>query len=51
MRIFLTGEAGYIGKSLLPVLVEKGHAIICCVRDINRFNSYKSSKIKYRNND
>jgi len=44
MKILLTGSTGYIGKRLLPVLVEKGHEIICCVRDLNRFNPPKSLK-------
>ena len=38
MRILLTGATGYIGKRLLPALIEKGHYVICCVRDKNRFN-------------
>jgi uncharacterized protein YbjT (DUF2867 family) len=38
MKILLTGATGYIGKRLLPVLIEKGHYVVCCVRDINRFN-------------
>jgi uncharacterized protein YbjT (DUF2867 family) len=37
MKILLTGATGYIGKRLLPILVEQGHEIICCVRDKNRF--------------
>jgi len=37
MRILLTGANGYIGQRLLPVLIEQGHEIICCVRDQNRF--------------
>ena len=36
MRVLLTGANGYIGKRLLPVLLEMGHEIICCVRDKNR---------------
>jgi uncharacterized protein YbjT (DUF2867 family) len=39
MKILLTGATGYIGKRLLPVLIEKGHKVICCVRDKNRFPS------------
>ena len=39
MKILLTGATGYIGKRLIPVLVEKGHKVLCCVRDANRFNS------------
>jgi uncharacterized protein YbjT (DUF2867 family) len=39
MKILLTGATGYIGKRLLPALVEQGHEIICCVRDKKRFPS------------
>lgn len=46
MRILLTGATGYIGKRLLPVLVEKGHEVICCVRDRKRFNPPKSLRSK-----
>ena len=46
MRILLTGATGYIGKRLLPVLVEKGHEVICCVRDRKRFNPPESIKSK-----
>lgn len=37
MKILLTGATGYIGKRLLPVLVESGHEVVCCVRDKKRF--------------
>jgi uncharacterized protein YbjT (DUF2867 family) len=42
MRILLTGATGYIGKRLLPVLVNQGHDVICCVRDLKRFNPPQS---------
>lgn len=38
LKILLTGANGYIGKRLLPVLVNMGHHVVCCVRDANRFN-------------
>ncbi len=38
MKILLTGATGYIGKRLLPILLEQGHELVCCVRDKNRFN-------------
>lgn len=38
MRVLLTGATGYIGKRLLPVLVEAGHIVICCVRDRQKFH-------------
>ena len=42
MKILLTGATGYIGKRLLPVLIDQGHHVVCGVRDINRFNPPKS---------
>ncbi|MCR9288200.1 MAG: SDR family oxidoreductase [Bacteroidetes bacterium] len=42
MKILLTGATGYIGKRLLPVLIQEGHQVICCVRDAKRFNPQKS---------
>ncbi len=38
MKILLTGATGYIGKRLLPVLVAKGHNVVCAVRDTARFS-------------
>lgn len=46
MRILLTGATGYIGKRLLPVLVQEGHDVICCVRDLERFNPPESLREK-----
>lgn len=44
MKILLTGATGYIGKRLLPVLIEAGHHVVCCVRDIERFDPPESLK-------
>lgn len=38
MKILLTGVTGYIAQRILPVLLENGHEVVCCVRDKNRFN-------------
>ncbi|MEQ8925858.1 MAG: SDR family oxidoreductase [Fulvivirga sp.] len=38
MNILLTGSTGYIGRRLLPVLVQDGHHVICLVRDKRRFD-------------
>jgi uncharacterized protein YbjT (DUF2867 family) len=38
MKILLTGATGYIGKRILPILVNNGHHVVCCVRDESRFN-------------
>ena len=46
MKILLTGSTGYIGKRLLPVLVEAGHEVVCCARDPQRFNAPDSIKQK-----
>ena len=44
MRILLTGATGYIGKRILPVLVSRGHYVICCARDPQRINPPESIK-------
>ncbi len=38
MKILLTGANGYIGRRLLPVLVQQGHEVICAVRDPSRLH-------------
>lgn len=38
MKILLTGVTGYIAQRLLPVLLQNGHEVVCCVRDVKRFN-------------
>ena len=43
MKILLTGATGYIGQRILPVLLEEGHQVVCCVRDKRRFNLSKYS--------
>jgi uncharacterized protein YbjT (DUF2867 family) len=47
MKILLTGVTGYIAQRLLPVLLENGHEVVCCVRDKNRFNwkNYATSNL------
>jgi len=48
MKILVTGANGYIGKRLIPVLLEKGHDVYAFVRDKARFSiPYQiKSKIK-----
>jgi uncharacterized protein YbjT (DUF2867 family) len=36
MRILITGATGYIGKRLIPILLDEGHSLVCTVRDIAR---------------
>ena len=43
MKILLTGVTGYIAQRLLPVLLQNGHEVICCVRDKSRFNNKYAS--------
>ncbi|GAA4834822.1 SDR family oxidoreductase [Algivirga pacifica] len=38
MKILLTGSTGYIGRRLLPILLQSGHHVICPVRDPRRFD-------------
>ncbi len=37
MNILLTGATGYIGHRIIPVLLDQGHTIYCCVRDRRKF--------------
>lgn len=42
MKILLTGATGYIGKRLLPSLLESGFEVICAVREKERFMYYNN---------
>jgi len=33
MKILVTGATGYIGKRLIPLLINNGHDVVCAVRD------------------
>lgn len=46
MKILLTGANGYIGKQLLPRLIENGHFVVCAVRDKDKFSAPENSKSK-----
>jgi uncharacterized protein YbjT (DUF2867 family) len=45
LTILLTGSTGYIGRRLLPVLLEQGHTVICLVRDKRRFDHEDFSSV------
>ena len=36
MKILITGTTGYIAKRLVLKLIEGGHQLVCCVRDLQR---------------
>ena len=44
MKILITGATGYIGKRLIPILLNEGHELICTVRDIARIEHLYSNK-------
>ncbi|MEJ2004615.1 MAG: SDR family oxidoreductase [Cyclobacteriaceae bacterium] len=44
MKILLTGATGYLGRRLLPVLVNDNHQVVCLVRDRRRFDWEDFSK-------
>tara|TARA_B110000503_G_C7162748_1_gene420447 strand:- start:2174 stop:3601 length:1428 start_codon:yes stop_codon:yes gene_type:complete len=46
MRILLTGANGYVGKRLLPELLNQGHEVVCCVRNKNRLGLDKATLSK-----
>ena len=41
MKVLLAGANSYIGTRLIPVLIEKGHEVVCLVRDKSHF--YKTN--------
>ena len=46
MKILITGTTGYIAKRLVLNLLESGHELVCCVRDLNRI----PDEIEYKKN-
>jgi len=38
MKVLIAGANGYIGTRLIPILLEKGHDVVCLVRDKRRFH-------------
>jgi uncharacterized protein YbjT (DUF2867 family) len=53
MKVLLAGANGYIGTRLIPVLLEKGHDVICLVRDKRRFHEHSdfSKRVTLINGD
>jgi len=47
MKVLIAGANGYIGTRLIPILLAKGHTVVCLVRDKRRFheNSDYSDKV------
>lgn len=46
MKILITGTTGYIAKRLVLKLLDAGHDLVCCVRDLNRI----PDEIEYKEN-
>jgi uncharacterized protein YbjT (DUF2867 family) len=38
MKILVTGATGYIGKRLIPLLIEAGHEVVACAREAARLS-------------
>jgi len=46
MKVLLTGANGYIGKRLLPVLIQEGHEVFALVRDKSTIHLSQSEEQK-----
>ncbi|BDD06319.1 SDR family oxidoreductase [Aureibacter tunicatorum] len=46
MKILLTGATGYIGRRMIPFLVNDGHYVVCLVRDKSRLELESSLQDK-----
>jgi uncharacterized protein YbjT (DUF2867 family) len=40
MKVLVTGASGYIGKRLIPILVNEGHDVVCTIRDLLRADKH-----------
>ncbi|MCB1148662.1 MAG: SDR family oxidoreductase [Chlamydiia bacterium] len=48
MRILLTGASGYIGRRLIPVLLEEGHEVIALARSLFRLPTLEKHKDRFK---
>lgn len=46
MKILVTGATGYIGKRLIPILLDRGHTVVCAVRGKLRLENFYANEPK-----
>ena len=46
MRVFIAGGTGAIGRSLVPLLVERGHEVVALVRNARKAGAVEAMGAK-----
>ncbi|MCI5054493.1 MAG: SDR family oxidoreductase [Flavobacteriales bacterium] len=51
MKVLVTGATGYIGTRLISYLLDKGHEVVCCLRDQQRYKGYINERTSFNEID
>ena len=49
MRVLVTGASGFVGRHLVPALVEAGHEVVALTRDADRYDPPEGVSVREGN--